>query len=148
MQDQQNPPFWRELQQGRYPNSYSITPIESIQDVLVNNKNIAEKFDNATNIIAVNEQAKNHVMNLTNNDIDATNFILSEFNPNDMIAINQYFDKIKNDIKKDFPKGLTKDAFVQYIKTKVTPNVLSSEKGIGNSDLFQLIDFHRSGQAN
>jgi len=114
MQDQQNQPFWRELQQGRYPNSYSITPIESIQDALVNNKNIADKNDNVTNIIAVNEQAKNHIMNLTNNDIDATNFILSEFDPNDRIAINQYFDKIKKDIKKDFPKGLTKDAKILF----------------------------------
>jgi len=77
MQDQQNLPFWRELQQGRYPNSYSITPIESIQDVLVNNKNTADKIDNASNIIAVNEQAKNHVM-----------IIFSEFDPNDKIAIN------------------------------------------------------------
>ena len=34
----------------------------------------------------------------------------------DMAAFNQYFGKIKIDIKKTFPKGITKESFARILK--------------------------------
>ena len=41
-------PFWKQIQQGLYPNTYNITPTQTIDQSLISNDTIADKLNNPT----------------------------------------------------------------------------------------------------
>ena len=103
--NQEMAPFWTQKQQSLYPNSTTITPSQPIVDqALISNSTIADKLNNPTDEAAVAHQAEQNILNLTSNDPNATDYVLNQLNYEDMAAFNQYFAKIKLDLKRHFQK--------------------------------------------
>ena len=79
-------PFWTQKQQELHLNTYNITPAQTIDQALIFNKTIAAKLNNQTDE-AVAIQAEQNILNLTNNDPNATDYVLKQLNYKDMAGI-------------------------------------------------------------
>jgi len=70
-----------------------------------------------------NNDGTNRVTAISNlasiSDQEIANYIVDRLAPPEVSALLQSFDKLKRELKKDYPKGLSKDEFVQFIKLKV-----------------------------
>ena len=113
--NQEMAPFWTQKQQSLYPNSTSITPSQPVDQALISNSTIADKLNNPTDVDAVTNQAEQNILNLTSNDPNATDYVLNQLNYEDMAAFNQYFGKIKLDLKKTFPKGRYNQGSILFV---------------------------------
>jgi hypothetical protein len=124
LQDDIDAPFWVQRQQELYPNLTTISQPPSVADVL--NPNIMDKLNTNTDIDNARIQAIQNLLTITGQDGKASEHIVNRLTPNDISAMNQYFENIKKEITKTFPKGLTREAFVSYIKQNITPKWLNT----------------------
>jgi hypothetical protein len=83
----------------------------TVQEVLITQQK--NDIDDGTNRMTA-------VSQLTEiSDQEIANYIVDHLSPPDVSLLLQSFDKMKRELKKEYPKGLSKDEFVQYIKLKV-----------------------------
>ena len=101
--------FWRQRQLELYPNAFQInTGIPTPQEVF-----ITQQIDN------VDEETKrNLVMNNLSkiSDQEIANYIIDKLTPDETTYVLNSFDKIKREIAKYYPKGLSKEDFVHFIQ--------------------------------
>lgn len=117
--------FWNVRQSELYPNAFLInTGIPTPQDVLLNQKNNA--LDDDTNRqTAVAELSKI-------SDQETAQYIVDRLAPDEISALIQSIERIKKEIRKDYPKGLGRDEFVQYVKLKSTKDFLEPKQEPAN----------------
>jgi hypothetical protein len=101
--------FWRQRQMELYPNAFQInTGIPTPQEAL-----ITQQIDN------VDEETKRNLVvnNLSKiSDQEIANYIINKLTPDETTYVLNSFDKIKREIAKYYPKGLSKEDFVHFIQ--------------------------------
>jgi len=119
IQDEENKPFRRAYEKYLYPNAYCLTNLPTIQQQLISNQNVSDKIEAEYEIEATRDEARKHILYLTVDDITATQYILDNLSNEYLASLNQNYSTTYKDIKKLFPKGISKEAFVSYIKDRV-----------------------------
>jgi len=104
--------FWRQRQMELYPKEFQInTGIPTPQEVLITQQK-NDNNDGTNRVTAISNLA-------SISDQEIANYIVDRLAPPEVSALLQSFDKLKRELKKNYPKGLSKDEFVQFIKLKV-----------------------------
>jgi hypothetical protein len=106
-------PIWIELQQKEYPSFISLTPSPTIDEVLINNRNEAElRIGDFSREIFLHD-----ISSISSPEI--TECVIERITPEEIKAANQGFDILKANLKKNYPKGLSKDSLVTYMKDNI-----------------------------
>ena len=101
---------WNASQAELYPNSLSLNQAPSLEEVLIS------KYKNDTNDMTNRDTAINYLSQIS--DRPTAEYIIDRITSIEVLSLIQQFEKFKRELKKYYPKGLSKDEFVQYIKLK------------------------------
>ena len=102
---------WNASQAELYPNSLSLNQAPSLNEVLIS------QYKNDTNDMTNRDTAINYLSKITS-DVPTAEYIVERITSIEVLSLIQQFEKFKRELKKYYPKGLSKDEFVQYIKLK------------------------------
>jgi len=103
---------WAESQSELYPNALMISSGPSLQEVLITQE--ANDTNDVTNL----DTAKSYLASISD---DATaQYITEKLTTVEIQSLIQQFEKLKKLLRKDYPKGISKDEFVQLLKLKQT----------------------------
>jgi len=103
---------WTESQMDLYPNSLIINSGPSLKVVLINQQ------ENDTNDVTNLATATSYLRSIT--DETTAEYITQKLSTLEIQSLIQQFEKIKKLLRKDYPKGISKDEFVQLLKLKQT----------------------------
>jgi hypothetical protein len=120
-----NKPFRQAYLQQQFPD-YVLNNIPTIKEQLINNMNVSDQIATEEEIGRTKDQTMKHLLFLTSDDMIATQYILDNLSPENMASINSNYHNIYKDLKKNFPKGITKEGFIMYIKNK--PELMNTIK--------------------
>ena len=113
-------PTWERQQQELYPyNIHLGAPFESIQEVLIKQfpLNANPQTPGTGEIQDYASQTALVKLNTITTEPSVSEYIIQHLTAEEIAYFNQYFDKIKREIKKNFhSSGLDRDAFVNLIK--------------------------------
>ena len=101
---------WNASQAELYPNSLSLNQAPSLNEVLIS------QYKNDTNDMTNRDTAINYLSQIS--DIDTAKYIVERITSIEVLSLIQQFEKFKRELKKYYPKGLSKDEFVQFVKLK------------------------------
>ena len=101
---------WNASQAELYPNSLSLNQAPSLNEVLIS------QYKNDTNDMTNRDTAINYLSQIS--DRPTAEYIVERITSIEVLSLIQQFEKFKRELKKYYPKGLSKDEFVQYIKLK------------------------------
>ena len=114
-----NRPDWEDRQQATYPfNIHLGAPFETIQEVLIKQFpiNANPQAPGTGDIQEFASQAALAKLNTLTAEPSVSEYIIQHLTAEEIAYFNQYFDKIKREIKKNFhSSGLDRDAFVNLI---------------------------------
>jgi hypothetical protein len=103
---------WSESQRELYPNSLILSTGPSLQEVLITQE--ANDMNDVTNL----DTAKSYLQSIS--DDSTAQYITEKLTSLEIQSLIQQFEKIKKLLRKDYPRGISKDEFVQLLKLKQT----------------------------
>ena len=102
---------WNASQSELYPNSLLLNQAPSLNEVLIS------QYKNDTNDMTNRDTAINYLSKITS-DVPTAEYIVERITSIEVLSLIQQFEKFKRELKKYYPKGLSKDEFVQFVKLK------------------------------